>query len=330
MRVNPVVFKVHKSLREQLAPDATYLLAVSGGADSMALAAACAELARAGWGRYFVLHVEHGLRAGEALEDMRLVENFCSRQGLPCQVEHVDVQALVSSEHLSTEDAARRLRYEALYRYADAVGANYILTAHHADDQAETVLLKLVRGAGLRGLGAMRRLEGRILRPLLPFTRKDLENYCQTLDIVFCYDSSNDNLQYARNRVRRELLPYLEKCFNRSVKNTLCQTARILQEDADCLDELAMAVYEKVLVGAEANCFELDAVELHTLLPALRKRVLRRAFFLLGGEELSYERTQALEQLTLARTGGKIIQLPGGVEARYSKRKLIFSKVEQR
>ena len=166
-QIAPAVYKLRKTIKNLLQPDAHYLLAVSGGADSLALAHACAALAAQGWGSYSVCHVEHGLRGEEALRDMQAVQRACEAWGLPCFTEHVQAAAYAAQNRLSTEDAARRLRYAALRRIAAQQGAVAIVTAHHEGDQAETLLLRLLRGAGLQGLAGMRAQQGDIIRPLL-------------------------------------------------------------------------------------------------------------------------------------------------------------------
>lgn len=326
MQIEPVVFKLQKLLQGQLPKGAHYLLAVSGGADSLALAHACAALAKRGQGRYSVCHVEHGLRGEEALRDMRLVQEFCARYGLPCYVEHVDVRALAAAEHLSTEDAARRLRYDALRRVAKKVQAAAIITAHHEGDQAETVLLKLLRGAGLDGLAAMRARQGDILRPLLGVPRVELESYCEAVRLAYCHDSTNDDAAYTRNSVRHELLPLLARRYNASIVPTLARTARLLAEDADFLAQTAEAAYTR-LAQTGAGEVRLALAPLLAEHRAIRLRVLRLAYFALGGGELAFERSTALDELCARRSGGKVIQLSGGINATIKNKQIIFTKL---
>ena len=211
MQVHPVVKKVYNALKEYISQGESLLLAVSGGADSMALADGVLELVNEGYCSAYVLHVEHGLRGEEALADAELVRRFCEEKGLAFTCVHVDVNAYAQGNKFSTEEAARKLRYAALEEKAQELNADFILTAHHSDDQAETVLLKLLRGAGTEGLSGMQVRSGKILRPLLHLTREHLENYCALQNINYCYDSSNDDLHYTRNKIRRELLPILTK-----------------------------------------------------------------------------------------------------------------------
>ena len=318
MQVHPVVKKVYNALKEYIPQGACLLLAVSGGADSMALADGVLQLLNEGYCSAHVLHVEHGLRGEEALADAELVRRFCEEKGLAFTCVHVDVNAYAQSNKLSTVEAARKLRYAALEEKAQELNADFILTAHHSDDQAETVLLKLLRGAGTEGLSGMQVRSGKILRPLLHLTREHLENYCALQNINYCYDSSNDDLHYTRNKIRRELLPYLEKNFNPAIKKAVVQSASILQEDDDCLNQMAQEKFQAI-----ANCTDegviLNVRKWQEVPAALRKRILRQAYFLAGGKELGYRHTEALDVLCLRKTSGKYLQLPQKMQAFYQR-----------
>lgn len=325
MQIHPVIFKLQQTLKDSLQADACYLLAVSGGADSLALAHACAALQKQGWGTYSVCHVEHGLRGEEALRDMRLVQHFCEQQGLSCCVKHVDVDGYAVTEHLSTEAAARSLRYGALRQAAQEAGAEMIVTAHHEGDQAETVLLRLLRGAGLDGLAAMRKKNGDILRPLLGIARSELEHYCELAGISYCHDSTNDDVRYTRNSVRHKLLPQLEAEYNHDIVPTLARTASLLAIDADFLEVMSTAAFNSMAkISTDKVSLRLNSLlELHK---AVRLRVLRKAYFALEGSELDYERTLALEVLCERQSGGKLIQLPGEITAACKNKQIIFTK----
>lgn len=157
------------------------------------------------------MHVEHGIRGQEALDDAEFVKNFCAERGLAFVCRHVNAPDYALQNGLSLEDAARRLRYKALFSYAAEEKCDYIVTAHQADDQAETVLMQLMRGSGTSGLGGMQTASGKLLRPFLFVRRTEIEAYCRERGLRFCNDSTNDDVRYTRNRIRKELLPYLEK-----------------------------------------------------------------------------------------------------------------------
>ena len=328
MLISPVVKKVYNALKLHIPQGSILVVAVSGGADSMALADGMAQLFKEGYCQPHVLHVEHGLRGDEALADAELVRKFCEAKGLPFTCVHVDVKAYAMQNKLSTEEAARKLRYAALKEQAQALNAEYILTAHHSDDQAETVLLKLLRGAGTEGLSGMQVRSGKILRPLLHLTREHLENYCALQNITYCYDSTNADLHYTRNKIRQELLPYLEQNYNPAIKKALVQCAEILQEDDACLNQMAQEKFQ-----ALANCTNagviLDVRKWQDSPAALRKRILRQAYFLAGGKELGYRHTEALDVICLRKTSGKYLKLPQKMIASYNRGKLLIQPANE-
>ena len=320
-----VLDKVPRILREKLDITKYYVAAVSGGADSLAMADA---LQRCGF-RFTVCHVEHGIRAKESLEDASYVEEFCRKKGMAFSCKRVDAQGLQKREKLSLEDAARRLRYQALFQCVEETGADFILTAHQKDDQAETFLLRLLRGSGTRGLGAIRFQRDRVLRPLLSLSAKELREYCNERHIVWREDATNEDLHYVRNRIRKVLLPLLEKDFSISVTDILCRTAEHLQADGMYLEELAAAEFQKRWIApAENGCGILQIGDWESIPPALRFRVLRQFWHRAGGlEELSGINLEDLERLIENHASGRKILLPGSWQALCSYDKLIlFSK----
>ncbi|MGM9568889.1 MAG: tRNA lysidine(34) synthetase TilS [Phascolarctobacterium sp.] len=346
MVINPLVYKVHKVLRAHLEQQGNYLLAVSGGSDSMALAAACAALRKEGWGRYSVCHVEHGLRGEESLRDMELVQRFCAEHMLPCYVRQVNVKELAAREHLSVEAAARALRHKALLETMQQLEADVVVFAHNMDDQAETVLLRLLRGTSLTGLCGIRELSDIGLHPFLGLRHRELAEYCHLQGVSYCHDSTNDDMRIARNRVRHELLPYLEDNFNSNIKETLARMAQQLLAEDEHLADQAFAAYVKAQVepegfeplpnqaedyvefqrGGKAWRLAFQVKEILGQPVAIRRRLLREAYYSLTWAELDQERTLALEQLVVNGTGGKLVQLPGGVTARYINKQLILEK----
>lgn len=299
-----------------------YVLAVSGGRDSIALANACVELKSSDSGyEFLVVHVEHGLRDEESYRDAKFVEKFCSNRKLPFQVKHVNVLERVKKYGESIEEAARKLRYDILFAVANEYGANRVITAHHANDQAETVLLRLIRGAGSKGLGAMHIDNGSVLRPLLGCTREEIECYCKDNNLQWVDDSSNENVEFSRNFLRKEVFPLLKK-LNSHVVNVLCQAAGHLQEDEDCLTGLANEYFDKMVKGNDLSVMEWEKIPL-----AIRKRVLRQ-WLLQFDCELSAVHIDAVDKMVLTGTSQKELALPG-LTIRYAYHKLYVEKNKQ-
>ena len=313
--------KVMQALTKYLPQGSRVLLAVSGGVDSMALALAAAQLRENDYFETFVLHVEHGLRGAEALQDAELVQNFCHEHNLPYNCHHVDVAAYADANGLSTESAARKLRYTALQDEAARLKTDYIVTAHHADDQAETVLLKLLRGTSAAGLSGMSHVHGNIIRPFLELSRADLVEFCNAFNVKYCHDSSNDDVAYTRNRIRRELLPYLEQRFNPSVRQALIQTAALLSEDEAYFDKLVQNEISR-RVQKNGNEVVLVTAGWGDVPAPVRKRLLRACYFMMGGSELSYRQTNAIDAMCLKGDSGKRLNLTGRITASYAYDKL--------
>jgi len=281
---------------------AAVVLAVSGGPDSTALLHGAARLApKRGW-RLTVAHLDHALRPTSA-EEARAIAAAAAALGLPAELRRVDVAALAAAEHRSPEDAGRQARYRFLEEVAISRGPDALIaTAHTADDAAETVLLRLVRGAGLRGLRGIPERRGRIVRPLLHERREPLRQALDAAGIEYVVDPSNaDPRHAARNRVRAELLPALEG-LNPAAVDALVRFARLAAEDDELLDALAAAELTRRR-QAEGMLDWHDPPS-----RALGRRVLRLA---IGGSPPAAERVEALLDAAEGPRGGLTIELGG-------------------
>ncbi len=217
------------------------LCAVSGGADSMCLLHA---LSRWEGVSLVAAHFNHQLRGEEADRDEGFVRDFCREQGIPLTVGRGDVGAYAQREKLSVEAAARTLRYAFLFQAAKMEDCGVIATAHHAGDNAETVLLHLLRGSGLNGLTGIAPKTRNVVRPLLTTSRQEIEEYLAAYHIPHVEDSTNSDDAYTRNRVRRQLIPLLEE-LNPGFVRRLTEAIPRLRSDNDCLNDLARQVLQQ-------------------------------------------------------------------------------------
>ena len=276
------------------------LALVSGGPDSVALLRVLVEL-RTG---PTVLHLNHGLRGRESLEDAEFVEDLCRRLNVPCEV-----RRLVLAEDSNFQERARIERYGVAEELADELGLKSIATGHTADDVAETVLMNLARGAGLRGLAGIPPVRGRFVRPLIHHTRTEVLEYLDSLGQQYHTDKTNLTGKYARNRIRHEVLPVLEELYA-GARGNVARTASLLREDLGALENVAGRAIRRrrseVILFAE----DLTALPL-----AIRRYVVRQAYSELmpGTTSLESSHLEAVLGLLEGGEGTRTLDLPGGV-----------------
>ena len=288
-------------------------VAVSGGADSVALLRLLLEL-RAELGIVLVVaHFNHRLRGADSEADERFVADLARELELPFFAGRADVREQAASRKLSLEHAARELRYEWLTDLAQQERLDVVATAHNSDDQAETVLMKFLRGAGSRGLAGIHPIltrDGiRIIRPLLETPRAEIEDYLRKLDQPWREDHTNSDTQFTRNRIRHELLPLLERDYNPNLRKALSETAEIARGDED---------FWNATIGGECletrvNPHELLLGGFESLHVALQRRTLKR-FLHWNGLATDFHHIEALRHCALG--GSETVSLAGDWQAR--------------
>jgi len=301
------------------------LVAISGGSDSVALLFLLRDLAENG--KFTVAglaHVNHGLRP-TADRDEQFCRDLADRLHLRIAVKKEDVRGYARGRNLSVEDAARRIRYDFLEQAAGAFGADRIAVGHTQDDQAETLLLKLIRGAGLTGLAGIRQRRGRIIRPLLDAARSDLRKYLADIGQEWIEDESNEDLANPRNRIRHRVLPELDRAAGTSTCSAIARAAGLAREDTEWLDELAERCYEQLAQPSEDGV-TIEAAALAAEPPPVRRRVLLKALRVAaGGREVGLDHVEAASAAVDGSAGGA--DFPGGrMELRRGKLVLIQQK----
>jgi tRNA(Ile)-lysidine synthase len=330
MGPHPAVAEVRRAVRRCLSgaglgPGDLVLVACSGGADSLALAAALAfEAPRLGL-RGGGVTVDHGLQPGSADQAQRVTKALAAVGLDPVQSISVTV-ARPGADYPGPEGAARAARYRALDQVASSCGAAAILLGHTTDDQAETVLLGLARGSGARSLAGMPERNGRCLRPLLEISRATTRAACAALGFEPWDDPQNADPSFARARVRHRLLPALEEELGPGVTEALARSARQLRADAEFLDSLAKAEAQRLAsLASPGGGLPLEA--LAALPQAIRSRVLRDAATAAGCPPgaLTARHVAGLEALVTGWRGQRWTDLPGGIRGRRRYGKLQFS-----
>jgi len=293
------------------------LVAASGGVDSTVLAHALGEIARRQRLELAIGHVNHGLRGAESDADERAVRGLAAALGAPVAVAAVDPRALRSGrssrERPTLQEAARTLRYEALRSMAERLGAERIATAHNADDQAETVLLRLLRGTGPDGLGGIpeRSPDGVVVRPLLRIPRAEIEAFARARGLHWREDSSNHSPDYTRNRLRNHWLPGLQREFNPRLLRVVADLADAQRRDSEWIE--AQVEREAALrLVSEGKWLRIDVKDWSQLPEALARRLVRLALRRCGvGRHVSRVHLQRMGEFLRAGRVGTHIELPG-------------------
>jgi tRNA(Ile)-lysidine synthase len=321
----------------------TFVAAVSGGADSCALALALNDLRRREKLklRFVLAHFNHDLRGAESDEDEKFVRDLAVRYNFELAVGRGELR----EQKGNLEQSARRARYNFLRATAENLRAEGVLTAHTVNDQAETFLLNLIRGSGIEGLSGMkpvRSLESRVespefeekseipnpksqillVRPLLNWAKRaDTENFCRENSLEYRYDSMNEDLAFKRVRIRRVLLPLLQD-FNPRIVEALANTANLLRDEAELLQELTR----------EFDKAEISVGELKNLSSPLRRRILRLWLARERGDvrRLETVHLEAIENLILSEKSGRTVELPGGASVVKKDGEIKFKKTVEK
>lgn len=304
------------------------LCAVSGGLDSMCLLHLLST-----WGRERGLtvtaaHFNHQLRGADSDRDETFVRDWCAERGIPFVCGRGDVRALAEEEGLSLEEAARKVRYAFLEQQRQALGCGWILTAHHADDNAETMLLNLIRGTGAKGLSGIPAVRGCIARPFLQETRERLAAYAVANTIPHVEDASNERDEFARNVLRHKVLPVLRELNPRAVAHMTC-TADLLARDDDALECMAQQLLERSCT-VQDGALRLDAQKCLAAELAVRSRAVHAALERMAGrrKDLSAAHVEVVCDL-LQGAEGREVSLPYGLTARRDRNTLTIFRSGQ-
>ena len=314
------------------------VVAVSGGPDSLCLCDAIVALADEAGVRPVVAHLDHGLRGEAARADAEFVRAFALERDVPCIAEAADVASLAREQRVSVEVAARRARYGFLARAAVQAGARHIAVAHHADDQAETVLLRLIRGTGISGLQGMRVQSPHpsapdltLIRPLLHVTRADTERYCAERRLAPRQDASNDDPGHTRNRIRHELLPLLER-YNLGIRSVLARLADTAAADADIIAYAARTAYGATRIAAASAGVSFDRSAWRALPVGLQRAVLREAVRELRGDftDLKFAAIEEARDVLNSDAATASIALLAGVRIEVSRHAFLLVTTDKR
>lgn len=284
------------------------VVAVSGGPDSMALLHMLASLAQEMKLTLIAAHVNHGFRVEESAYELEVVKAFAAKLRVHCETIVLDLPAYIEETRLNSHLAAREKRYAFLHEVADRYDAASIALAHHADDQAETVLMRILRGTGLTGLSGIhsKRLEKNVelIRPMLRMIKSDILQYCAEQDIPYCTDSSNAERYYFRNMIRLDILPYLSQ-YNPQLSNSLQRLAEVAGAEDEWMERQTTELFNQLVTASPDECF-LSCKQLIDLHIALQRRLIKLILSYLSQETtgISFETIETMRLAAAAQQSG--------------------------
>lgn len=318
--------KVIESIKnEKLIEEGEHIIVgVSGGADSVYLLHVLCRLRKQMSLTFTVVHIHHQIRP-ESVDEMRFVEKLCGQLGVKCRTFSVDVMNVARNQRISLEEAGRKVRYKIFDQVMREEKGTKIAVAHHQNDQAETLLFRAVRGTGIYGAGAMKPLDAPIVRPLLCIKKQEIQDELRQMDQIWMEDGSNQDNVFARNRLRNQVIPLLEKVNDQAVEH-LAFLAEDLREAGEYLMNQVQDVFERLAESTERG-YRIDSEALAGEHPWMQKQVIKMGLERLAEQKKDLEKRHVLDVWKLARKGtGKRISLPYGMVAEKSYQFLLLLK----
>lgn len=300
-----------------LARGDSVLIAVSGGPDSIVLAHVLHALSAEYGLRFGIAHLNHCLRDEESERDAEFVADFARKLGVPFYIEKANVRRFQQNSHFSLEEAARAVRYTFFETLAARFGFSKIATGHNGNDNAEQVLLNLLRGSGPQGLSGIRPIRnGKILRPLIRLQRSDIMNYIDEKRLSYVTDSSNSDRSFRRNRIRCDLIPHLEKFYNTGIIETLNRLTRIMLAEDQWIENLIKPGFEKCILDEKPGALTIDIERLAGLAIAAKRRLIRMAIFTVKKDlrRISLPHIDAVLRLSAKGPLSGLLDLPDGIQ----------------
>jgi tRNA(Ile)-lysidine synthase len=311
------------------------LLCVSGGVDSIAMLYAFCVIAKDMKIRLFLAHMNHSLRGDSSDKDQLYVENAAKQFRLPIMTEKVDTKEFSRKHKISIEDAARRLRYNFFINTAQKLGIGTVATAHTKDDQAETVLMRIIRGTGLRGLRGIPAKncisDIKIIRPLIDVSRAQITAYLSSKGCKPRFDRSNTDIRFLRNKIRRKLIPMLEHNYNPEIKDTLSSFAEIAARDYDYLCANHDMVFKKLAGTQRPGIVRFSLFDIQKQHISTQRGIVRNAIkFLCNNlDNIDYRHWKEIESLIGSRPAGSRVDLPNNIAVNKTKTSVAFSSFKK-
>lgn len=293
------------------------LIALSGGPDSICLLDIMIKLKDEYNLTLYAAHLNHRIRGIDAQEDSLFCQKICKKNNVTFFVKNIDIPELAVQQSRGVEEVARDVRYDMFFDIKNKLGINKIAVAHNLDDQAETMLMKMFRGSGIQGLRGIdyKRKDG-IIRPLLDIYKSQINEYCDVNNLNPRIDKTNFESDYSRNKVRLDLIPYIENNYCENIKQILSRTANVIRDDYNYIEEVSKEHYELLVKNKSDDEIILDLPLLKNTDTAIQKRVIRLAILDIMGNLNNIENVHIVDSLSLLeKSDGKIINLPKNLKA---------------
>ena len=251
------------------------VIGVSGGPDSITLLDVLLKIKAQGIIKFeiVVCHINHLIRE-EAIEDENYVINYCKRNNIECYINRTKIKEVSKKEKIGTEEAGRKVRYDFFNEILEKTNSNKIATAHNKNDNAETVLMNIIRGSGTSGLKGIEAKRKNIIRPLIKIERKEIEEYCKNNNLNPRIDKTNYENEYTRNKVRNMLIPYIKDNFNPNIIDAISRLSDLSKEENNYLESKAKEEYQKVLLEKKVDCIILDLKRFNLIETVIKNRIV--------------------------------------------------------
>jgi tRNA(Ile)-lysidine synthase len=323
-----MIDKVHRTIKKygMIEKGDKVIVGVSGGPDSVALLHVLWSLKEELGITLHVVHLDHMFRGEESAQDAVFVKELCETLQVPATVVAYNVKKFMEETGMSLQAGARKVRYDLYDRVFKEIGASKIAIGQNLNDQAETVLMRFLRGAGPEGLGGIAPVrEGKFIRPLIEVSRREIEQYLQEKQIVPRIDQSNLKDVYLRNKLRLKLLPLLEKEYNANIISRLAQTSHLFREENELMEELAQEKLTEIGKEKEGEVF-LDYDKFLLCHRAMQRRLLRKGICIVKGEllNISFEHIEDALRIIGERKVGASLDLPGRIQIEIGYRQIIL------
>ncbi len=326
-----LIEKVEKQIKEKKLIELgdRIVVGVSGGPDSICLLHVLEQIRKRGLNfEIFVAHVNHMIRE-EADSDEQYVENYCKKAGIPVFIKRIQIEEIAKQKKVGTEEAGRNERYAFFEEVKQETHATKIATAHNANDNAETVILNIIRGCGTEGLkGIEAKSKDGIIRPLIDISREEIEEYCEENGLNPRIDKTNKELIYQRNKVRNVIIPYIEKEFNKNFIGTINRLSKITAEESELIQNIAKEQYKKICINECNDKIEIDLALFNLQHLVIKKRILRYTIYKVLGNVQGIGSIHIDEILSICdkNIGNKYVTPNKNIKVSIKNKKIIFSK----